>query len=61
MDFVSVGMNAASVGDEFRMLLKPVRAKTSFEISEKKSYDIGAKEKKQQQQQQQKPRRKERG
>ena len=54
MDFASVGMNAASVGEEFRMLLKRV---TSFQIFEKSSYHIGAKEKKQQKQ---KPRRKER-
>ena len=54
MDFASVGMNAASVGEEFRMLLKHV---TSFQIFEKSSYNIGAKEKKQQKQ---KPRRKER-
>ena len=52
MDFASVGMNAASVGEEFRMLLKHV---TSFQIFEKSSYNIGAKEKKQQKQ---KPRRK---
>ena len=32
MDFVSVGMNAASVGDGFRMLLKRVTSESSFEI-----------------------------
>ena len=35
MDFVSVGMNAASVGDEFRMLLKHVISESSFQILEK--------------------------
>ena len=59
MDFVSVGMNAASVGDEFRMLQKRVTSERSFEIFEKSSYNIGAKEKKQQKRQL-KPRRKER-
>ena len=51
MDFVSVGMNGASVGDEFRMLLKRVSSESSFEIFEKSSYNIGAKEKKRQQKQ----------
>lgn len=36
MDFVRVRMNAASVGDEFRMLLKRVTSESSFEIFEKK-------------------------
>ena len=57
MDFASVGMNAASVGEEFRMLLKRVTSESSFQIFEKSNYNIGAKEKKQQKQ---KPRRKER-
>ena len=57
MDFASVGMNAASVGEEFRMLLKRVTSESSFAIFDKSSYKIGAKERKQQQQ---KPRRKER-
>ena len=34
MDFASVGMNAASVGYEFRMLLKRVTPESSFEIFE---------------------------
>ena len=50
MDFASVGMNAASVGEEFRMLLKRVTSESSFQIFEKSSYNIGAKEKKQQKQ-----------
>ena len=58
LDFVRFGMNAASVGDEFRMLLKRVTSESSFEIFEKSSCNIGAKEKKQQQQQT--PRRNER-
>ena len=49
MDFVSVGINAASVGDEFCMLLNRVTSERSIEIFEKSSYDIGAKEKKLQQ------------
>ena len=57
MDFASVGMNAAPVGEEFRMLLKRVTSESSFAIFDKSSYKIGAKEKKQQHQ---KPRRKER-
>ena len=52
-------MNAASVGDEFRMLLRRVTSEKTFQIFEKSSYNIGAKERKQQQQQQ-KSRRKER-
>ena len=32
MDFASFGMNAASVGYEFRMLLKRVTPESSFEI-----------------------------
>ena len=32
MDFASVEMNAASVGYEFRMLLKRVTPESSFEI-----------------------------
>ena len=35
MDFASVGMNAASVGEEFRMLLKRVTSESSFQIFEK--------------------------
>ena len=42
MDFVSVRMNAASVGDEFRMLLKRVISESSFEIFEESSHNIGA-------------------
>ena len=34
MDFSSVGINAASVGYEFCMLLKHVTAESSFEIFE---------------------------
>ena len=34
MDFASVGMNAASVGYEFRMLLKRVTPESLFEIFE---------------------------
>ena len=60
MDFVSVRMNATSVGDEFRMLLRRVTSKKTFQIFEKSSYNIGAKERKQHQQQQQKSKRKER-
>ena len=57
MDFASLRMNATSVGKEFRMLLKRVTSESSFQIFEKSSYNIRAKEKKQQKQ---KPRRKER-
>ena len=46
MDCVSVEMNAASVRDEFRMLLKRVTSESSFELFEKSSYNIGAKDKK---------------
>ena len=34
MDFASVGINAASVGYEFRILLKLVTPESLFEISE---------------------------
>ena len=39
MDFVSVGMNAASAGNEFCMLLKHVTSENCFEISEGSSYN----------------------
>ena len=42
LQVVSVGMNAASVGDEFRMLLRRVTSETSFEIFEKSSHNIRA-------------------
>ena len=46
MDFVRVGMNAASVGNEFGTLLRRVTSETSFEIYEKSSYNFGARRKK---------------
>lgn len=39
MEFVGVGMNAASVGDEFGMLTKGVTSESLFAISEKSSYN----------------------
>ena len=43
MDFISVGMKAASVGDEFCMLLKHVTSESLFEISEGSSYNASIK------------------
>ena len=43
MDFISVGMNAASVDNEFCVLYKRVTYESLFEISEESSYNVSIK------------------